>query len=242
MHRRARHLNPASAGAMFVLDARFIDQADNTAVSTWKDRSANAYDVSQGTAGNQPTLQVGEVGGSSIVRFDGSDVLRRSDTGFPTGNYTFVSVNKQNNNLANGTYAGIMMYGNAPSTGTAVFFMYSTDANSGTDAFALSQYGDAVGVANSIGRYNVTTGVRITSTYYARVNGGPTSSKAMGTGTVLYGANGLHIGAAAFTQPTAANFLNGDIGYVALFNILLSDSLRKRVEHSAAFSFKLVCA
>lgn len=241
MHRRARHLNPASAGAMFVLDARFIDQADNTAVNIWKDRSANAYNVSQGTAANQPTLQTGEVGGSSVVRFDGGDVLRRSDSGFPTGNFTFIGVSKQDNSLPSSNYAGIMMYGSTFG-GQGILIMYATDGNAGNNAFCLSQYGNGMGVSDSTGRYNVTTGARITSTYYARVNGGPTSSKAMGTATVLYGADGLHIGAASFAQPTAQNFLTGDIGCIAFFSIILSDSLLKRIEHSGAFSFKLACA
>ena len=45
MRARQRHLNARHAGAMFVLDARFINQSDNTAVSTWADRSGNGYDV-----------------------------------------------------------------------------------------------------------------------------------------------------------------------------------------------------
>lgn len=242
MRARQRHLNARHAGAMFVLDARFINQADNTAVSTWADRSGNGYDVSQATGTNQPTLQTGEVGGSSIVRFDGSnDTLGRSDTGFPTGDITFISVSKQNNSLPNLTYAGVMMYGQSALT-KGVLVLYATDTNYGTNGFGPSQYGDGVAVSNSTGVYNVSSWYRSSTNYSVHINGGTASTKSMTTATALQGTNGLHIGSSTFSQTTPANFLNGDIGNVILFASSLADSLRRRLERGCGLTWKIACS
>lgn len=242
MRARHRHLNARHAGAMFVLDARFIAQSDNTAVSTWADRSGNGYDVSQATGANQPTLQTGEVGGSAIVRFDGSnDTLGRSDTGFPTGNITFIGVSKQNNSLATGNYGGVMLYGQSSLT-RGVLVMYGTDVNYGTNSFGPSQYGDAVGISNSTGSYNVTSWYRSSTNYSVHINGGAATTKSMTTATTLQGTNGLHIGSSTFSQTTPANFLNGDIGNVILFASSLADSLRRRLERGCGLTWKIACS
>lgn len=242
MHRRARHLNAASAGAMFVLDARYINQADNSAVSTWKDRSSNGYDVTQATGANQPTLQTGEVGGSSIVRFDGSnDYLIRSDTGFPTGNLTIIGVHKQSSLIpSGGNYRSILQYGSA-ALGQAIFHFYGDDTNVPNDGFGISNYGDAIGIENATLVYNIASTYRIGTTYYVRLNGGNAVTKTMTVSTTLFGANGLAIG--SFNAAVGiGSYLGGDIGSVMVFNSALNDSLRKRIEHSSAFSFKLICA
>ena len=241
MRARQRHLNARHAGAMFVLDARFIDQSDNTAVSTWADRSGNSYDVSQSTGANQPTLQTGEVGGSSIVRFDGSnDYLVRSDTGFPTGDITIVGVNKQNNALASAEYRTVLSYGQAAS-GKAVFYAYGEDINFGTDAFGISQYADAVAISSSTGKYNIASVYRSGSDYGVRINGGAATTKNMTTSTATHGANGLTVG----SNNAAVGFgsyLNGDIGNVLFFNSNLSESLRRRFERGCGLTWKIACS
>ncbi len=55
-----------------VLDARYITQSDNTAVSSWADRSGNAYNADQSTEANQPTFRTGQQGGNGGIDFDGS--------------------------------------------------------------------------------------------------------------------------------------------------------------------------
>lgn len=241
MRARQRHLNARHAGAMFVLDARFINQADNTAVSTWADRSGNGYDVSQATGANQPTLQTGEVGGSSIVRFDGSnDYLVRSDSGFPTGNLTIIGVHKQNNTISTEEYRCILHYGQA-SSGAAVFDSYGENAVWGSEAFGISQYGDQISIVSATQRYIIGSVYRSGTSYGVRIDGGAPATKTMTTATATYGANGLTVG--SFNASLSyGSYLNGDIGTVLLFNSNLSDSLRRRFERGCGLTWKIACS
>jgi hypothetical protein len=86
MRARHRHFNPKDAGADLVLDARYIAQSDNTAVSSWADRSGNATDATQSNSGNRPTFRTAQQGGNGGVDFDGSDdflIGTYSPTGVP---------------------------------------------------------------------------------------------------------------------------------------------------------------
>ena len=41
--------------------------------------------------------------------------------------------------------------------------------------------------------------------------------------------------------PAATQYFNGDIGQAIAFNSVLTTSQRRRVEHAAAYSFKIAC-
>lgn len=76
----AAAFSPASiSGISLWLKADSIAQSDNTAVSSWADSSGNGYTATQGTSGNQPTLQTNEINGLPVVRFDGSNDYLVSD-------------------------------------------------------------------------------------------------------------------------------------------------------------------
>jgi hypothetical protein len=47
--------------------------ANNDAVATWHDRSPNAYDATQGTAGYKPVFKTNILNGLPMILFDGSD-------------------------------------------------------------------------------------------------------------------------------------------------------------------------
>jgi hypothetical protein len=226
---------------VLVLDARYIAQADNTAVSTWTDRSGSGYDFAQATGANQPTLQTGEVGGSPIVRFDGSsDYLARSDTGFPTGNYTFICLSKQNNALTTGGSKTVMHYGKS-STGSALFFLYNEDANFPNDAWGVSSYATGVGIANSTGSHIVASATRNSSDYAIWKNGASKTTKNMTTNTSTHGASGAAVG----SFNTALSFgskLAGDIGTIIYAGSEWSDSLRRKFESAVAYSWKIACS
>ena len=55
------------------LDATRIDQADNTAVASWKDQSGKGYDATQSTTAARPTYRTNQLNGLPVVRFDGTD-------------------------------------------------------------------------------------------------------------------------------------------------------------------------
>jgi len=241
MRARQRHVNARHAGAVLVLDARYINQGDNTAVSTWSDRSGSGYDFAQATGANQPTLQTGEVGGSSVVRFDGtSDYLVRSDTGFPTGNVTFIGVSKQNNALSTGEYRCVMHYG-AASSGSALFFTYGEDLNFANDGWGISQYGNGISIASSTGSHIVGSITRSSSDYSVWKNGGSKATKNMTTNTSTYGTSGAAVGAFNLSLSFGAK-LDGDIGAIIFANSSWSDSLRRKFESALGYSWKIACS
>ena len=47
--------------------------ADGDPVGEWQDQSGSALHVTQGTAGNRPTLQLSELYGRPVLRFDGTN-------------------------------------------------------------------------------------------------------------------------------------------------------------------------
>lgn len=241
MRARQRHVNARHAGAVLVLDARYIAQADNTAVSTWTDRSGSGYDFAQATGANQPTLQTGEVGGSSIVRFDGSsDYLVRSDTGFPTGNYTFICLSKQNNALTAGVSKTVMHYGQS-SNGSALFFTYNEDANFPNDSWGVSSYATGVGIANSTGSHIVASATRNSSNYAIWKNGASKTTKNMTTNTSTYGTSGAAVGSFNIALSFGSK-LDGDIGTIIYAGSEWSDSLRRKFESAVAYSWKIACS
>jgi hypothetical protein len=73
--------------------ALWLDAADATtvttvsgAVSQWNDKSGNARNVSQSTAGNRPTYTATGLNGKAVLTFDGSnDSLLNSSVGLPLG-------------------------------------------------------------------------------------------------------------------------------------------------------------
>lgn len=242
MRRRQRHLNARHAGAMFVLDARFINQADNTAVSTWADRSGNGYDVSQATSTQQPILRTQAKGGSSVVRFDGSnDAMYRSDSVFPTGDFTAIGTHIQSTAITStGQYRTIYHYGSA-SAGRAVFYCYGEDLNFGNDGFGISNYADSFSVQNVTTVWNVTLGTRSGTSYFVRMNGAASNSKTMTVATLSYGANGFACG--SFNASLSyGSYLGGDIGTVMIFASSLTDSLRRRLERGCGLTWKIACS
>ena len=243
MRARQRHVNARHAGAILVLDARYIAQADNTAVSTWSDRSGSGYDFAQTNGTSQPTLQTGEVGGSAIVRFDGSnDKLIRDDTGFPTGNFTFIVLSKQAA-MGSDEFRQCLGYGQA-SVGSGLWLGYGENVDYGTDAFGVSQYGSASGIASSTGVHIVGSITRNSTTYAIWKNGASKTTKTMTSNTAVYGTNGAAVGANGLGATNAGYpaYLNGDIGTIIYAGSGWSDSLRRKFEASVAYSWKIACS
>lgn len=58
-------------GLQLWLDATYINQEDNTAVSTWEDKSGNGYDATQSTSANQPVFKKNIINGKPSILFDG---------------------------------------------------------------------------------------------------------------------------------------------------------------------------
>jgi hypothetical protein len=93
MRARHRHFNSGALGSCgLLLDSRKISLADGTSISQWDDASGNARHAVQSTADQRPKLELGELNGNPVVRFDGSN------DNLNTGNKTLLQ------NLASSTW------------------------------------------------------------------------------------------------------------------------------------------
>lgn len=252
MRARHRHFNPRAMGAKLVLDARYIDQADNTAVSTWSDRSGNGYDATQTTPASQPTFQTAEFGGNGVVRFDGSnDVLNANGAAGVL------------RNVGGGTLMGVAKFASVNSnTSTGVVFFSRGNLSGSTRAL--------VGLVNSSPQGYGAGGRRLDTNSFQTANTGTYTQNRVLIETAIFdwansdlfvfldgtqsGSNtsfqtngntsdtdslAVRVGLA---DPAFNQYMNGDIGQAVAFPFALTAAQRKRVEHSAARSFKLSCS
>lgn len=237
MRARHRHFNPAHAGATLVLDARFISQADNSAVSSWASRPRGNFTMAQTNAANQPTLQLAEVNGQPIVRFDGSNDIMTCSRIATTSNFTAMVCVKgagQSNRVIFGQRSISAATGRTQfcSTGEAspfqkgrLFFNNGTSYNviSTTDAFDnnITLFcSESDGSGNS----------------HVRVKNGGKEGTLTGQSWTPENAD-ARLGA-LWEQ---SNQFSGDIGAVTFFPEQCSDAMRTRAHHAAAYSFKISC-
>ena len=250
MRRRHRHLNARDLGAKLVLDARHIDQSDNTAVSTWADRSGNGWDATQGTAANQPTFQTAEFGGNGVVRFDGSnDFLALSGGGLDllknvSGAAALVSI--KYTTTSGVRIAFLATVGNS----TAVRFGVLANVVSGQLHGNARRIDGNAGAGLNAGAFSANDILLqfhnvdyVGGTQVVFKNGtqeGNNSLASSGGNTSNTASQEIVVGNSAdrgnFPQP-----MSGDIGQIAVWNTALTASQRKRAHHAAAFSFKVSC-
>jgi hypothetical protein len=227
MHRRARHLNPGSAGAVLALDSRFISGLnDGDAVTTWEDRTNSNNDATQGTSAARPSYQTAEQGGQPGVLFSSanSQVLKLTTAFYPSSGYSIFAVMKTTGaklaSLAssvggNGvpfgpfTFNGTMNVGNranyaSVSDGNTVFAIYANN-NSSSNVLSLWKNGSPV----SLSPINLATSGNFTDVGSRTGNG---------------------------------DYGSGYISQVTVMSSVMAASLRRRLEHAAAFSFKIACS
>ena len=232
MRARQRHFNAGRAGAAIVLDARFIAQSDNTAVSQWDDRSGNGKNASQATAANQPTFQVAEMNGNPVVRFDGANP--------PNADYLDVGALVINQPIS--FVCACKMNGGAD---------YIFDATSSTSRVtaAMSWNSGAVNGQIAVG---TTTALQdsadsraINMLYGGLFNGSNSQLRKNGTAIVSgnAGTNNmatLRIGE-RFSNFNNVSQLNGDIGCLIIVG-MNNSPLLKRIERAVSYSFKIACS
>lgn len=238
MHRRARHLNHGSAGATAYYDARRISGVtDGSTVQTWSDSSGAGNDVSQATSGNRPTYKTAIIGGQPVMRFTSASTNWMKNTGYavtsnaatvfavgqvtsaPTTSNRFVSLNKDGGQDYDNTNGWAAIYFDAAANKIA---SYRNNAQVGVSAgvsrttpyiMAIVLNGTAVSLYVKSNKYTATT-----------------SSTSMNSNRLILGAN----------EPELGNSrLDGDIGAASIIKLAISDPLRKRIEHSLAYSFKI---
>lgn len=237
MRARHRHFNPAHAGATLALDARYIGQANASAVSSWASRPRGSFTMAQVTTARQPTLQLTALNGAAAARFDGTDDFMTCTRIATTSNFTSLVVLNgagQNNKLVFGQRLNAANVGRTLfcATGEAspfqkgrLFFNNGTSYNviSTTDVFNSSPTlfcSESDGSGNS----------------HVRVKNGAKEGALTGQ-TWTPENTDAQIGA----LDQSFNQFTGDIGAVSFFPAQCSDALRCRAHHAAAFSFKISC-
>lgn len=234
MRARQRHLNPGHFGAAIALDARFgFSQANGSAVSTWEDRTNNNKDASQATAANQPVYTSSGLNGNPVVTFDGAnppnaDFLSVSSISVSQPILT-ISVWRGNGG-ANYLFDAV--------SGNRVTLAF--DLRDGLNTGQLSIYAGASSTLqddiNSSGAAIITTGLFNSSSSQIWKDGVSRVSGTVSTNAMA----SLKLGE-RFSNFNNVSQLNG---YIGAFTAISSSSnpIRKRIQHSYGYSFKLACS
>lgn len=241
MRARHRHLNAKGFGAEQSYDARFESLAESDAVSAWTNRvSPSVGNATQSVEIRKPTFSLRGINGSSAINFSGSQFLNMpaatasdievyilgSHANKPwTNNYSndLQAYIDQNHSTTVGFVAqtrpdiGSNLTGVAFNPPNTSIYLPATDATINLFSLSKTQNGNLNAWLNGGGKSTVVT----TQTWVAVAN---------------------QIIGAWYNGGNVARYLNGKIGMVALFKKVNTDSVRKRLEHAAAFSFKIACS
>ena len=239
MRARQRHFVARDAGAQMTMDARYIAQSDNTAVTTWSNRGSSTYDMAQATATRKPTFRDGTNGlnGLPTVSFDGGDFLDGINSTLST--YSIVAVASRSASGANPEAVF-----NRGSTGGSqyqadILMYYSPDTSkadlqrSNNSSFPTASV-SSVSVGSHVlsGSYDATN-LKLRVDLGTEASGGSVSSAANGPWSI-----GVSRQNASFFF-----YFKSKISLVAVWSgTVISGSLSKRVSHAAAYSFKIACS
>ena len=248
MRARHRHFNPKDAGASFALDARYgFNQADNSDVNTWHDRTIYNANATQTTNAYKPKYRTAIQGGQPAVEFIPTPQNQKMLNG---------SVSITNNVLT--AFHVARMNSSAPSFARVLALSKNNanDYNSSTRCIPLlrnltnNQFysfrsGSPTGTINiSTNTWYHYTNTFDGSTNQARLNETTTQSV---SSTGNFDIEQFRIGFAYDNTvlPGSTDTIgawDGYIAHISLFNSALSDSLRKRVQFCNAYSFKIACS
>jgi hypothetical protein len=243
MRARHRHFNPRDAEALVALDSRYgFTLSDGDPVSTWEDRTNNNNDATQ-TSTARPTYETRELGGQPVITFDGSNdqmSVATLSTAITSNALTLLTVS---NKFAAGTSANEFSRVISLSNGAAQDFnntnsllIDQTQGNTGD----LQVFRNSASVTINAGDYAATY------IYSTVLDGTAVTSRSNSTGTQTgatsatpLNANRLTIGGVPFASNDSR--MNGNIPMVTIIRAVVTNALRKRLEHAAAFSFKIAC-
>jgi len=227
------HFNPATAGATVALDARFLTGfADGDAVGTWTGRAGTSINPTEAT--NKPSYKVGGINGQPTVRTDGvNDVLSATATGSTTV-YSLVALIAWDSGQGSGTFRIASTYGDG--SGSATLWL---GQNTGTGRSTASHSAPANDLSSSVSDSNPHL--------FAVV---------VDSGTITFWLDGTYIGASSTNvsarsgdgfqigyYPGLGLYFKGDYGAVSLLpGVAMPAALRRRIEQSLAFSFRVACA
>lgn len=256
MHRRARHLNPAHAGATAALDARFISGvANGAAMSVWTTRPGGTLSPSQASAANQPTYSASAINGQPALTFDDGGAgangkVLQASISLTQNNVTVIAVANKTGTSPSATYSRAVVTYNTANEPAAVGDYNSTNSmifaqlanatqlefNPAHSAWRNSTANPMVAFSYTLNRPIVSGTVLDGESVLLSQNG---ATKTGTTSSTPLNSNALRIGAAPALVDS--NML-GHIARVDYLPLSVSAPLRRRLEQAAAFSFKLPCS
>ncbi len=239
MRARHRHFNPAYAGATLALDARYIDQANDSQVSTWSALPRSSFSLSQTTSSFRPTLKLAAVNGQNTVSFDGSNDVMTCGRIATTSNFTAICLVKgsaqQNRNL------WAQRSGSAANLGRTQFCATEDSTSPYTTCRLFFNNGTSYSVRSTTTVLDGSLKMFVSESdgagaSHARVNNGAKEGTLTGQSWTPEN-NNVSVGA----LDSGFNAFSGDISALTFFSEQLSDALRNKVSRSMAFAFKIAC-
>jgi hypothetical protein len=223
LNRRHRHFNPASAGATIALDARTLTGlADGDPVATWTGRAGTSNSPTS-SGGARPSYRVSVQGGQPGVRFaSGSNYM--DGAAVSISSVTLVIVAKWSslatfNNMVSNLSGGRESLFSAGGSNLNAFDGSGFFAGSGTVTQSVGFIASQTWSGSSIDMW--LSGVADMTRTISR----PSGSAAYQIGAFESGYG-----------------LDGEIYAIAVVPSVASAALRRRIEQSLAFSFRIACA
>jgi hypothetical protein len=234
MRARHRHFTHKAAGAVVAYDARYLTESDGTALQTWTDRTGG-YNAAEDTSTKRPLVKTGTNGinGMTALQFDGTnDDLQAASVPLNTF-ITLVVCGKFT------TAKPFFFEHSSDTTPNSGFYFYGSNGNSwefyrGTNLHSASGSTGWFGSSNAIGS------LRYDGSGNYRKDGGT----ALANNTVSGSSRTNSSVTDAFnicSRNRTAVFGEGLLGTLAIYDGAASDSMLKRLEHAAAYSFKIAC-
>jgi len=228
------HFNPAHAGATVALDARFLTGlADGDSVGTWTGRGATSPTAS---GSDRPTYKTAIVSGQPVVRFSGSNILSASNPNVGVSSCSVVAVFSTSSypesaatvvDWSKRAIGGRGFW--VENTGKLWFWPMDNNDVKASSATVSSTPAIQTYIANGAMAFG-SNGVMQTAVSYSDGANDFTGSTTIRVGRDLL--EGLY-GSFGFA---------GDIAALAVIPSAISAAVRKRIEQSLAFSFRIACA
>jgi len=233
MRKRQRHFKYLSIGPRAAYDARYISGlSDGAAVSSWSDLSGNSFTATQATTARQPVYKISTLGGSPSVRFDGAgDNFTHSIT-HNTGCSILTVLNYLSSQAI---YRGLFSVTTTAQLGDTVLLLRMTSDKWGTYVAADAPATTALTIgAPAILAMTDNSASGGSFNFNGNANGTWTGN------SISQGQN--HIGGYYTSSPLVDQTSNIDLGVFVMTASPLAAPLRRRVESSFGFSFKIACS
>ena len=231
---RHRHFTHKAAGAVVAYDARYLTESDGTALQTWTDR-AGGYNATEATSTKRPLVKTGANGinGQTALQFDGTnDDLQAASVPLNT----FITL------VVCGRFTTAkppFFEHSADTTPSNGFYFYGTNGNSWEFCRGGSAH-EGTGTSGWFGAANAIGSLRYDGSGRYRKDGGTNIGNGINIGTSRTNSSAtdaLNI----CSRNRASGFGDGLLGTLAIYDGAASDAMLKRLEHAAAFSFKIAC-